>query len=151
MAVSLLGPDHVREYVQAVFGADRVPDALPSLVFARTEGNPLFMVEVVRYLRQREYSSRVPALTRDVPDSLRGLIDKMLDGLEPESEVARMQGAATFELRAALGLAQLEPQAGRKAVRSALDRIREPEAWPEVTAAHGCLRQARTDKGLPPN
>jgi DNA-binding winged helix-turn-helix (wHTH) protein len=96
MSVSLLGQDHVREYLQTAFGVDSVPAELPPLVFARTEGNPLFMVEVVRYIRQRGTSSHGPALTRDVPDSLRGLIDTMLDALEPETRqllaIAAVQG-----------------------------------------------------------
>ena len=70
----------------------------------------------------------------------RGDIGKAVALLRGAIDVARTQGAATFELRAALNLAELEPREGRGAVRSAIDRIKEPEAWPEITAAHACLR-----------
>jgi hypothetical protein len=46
----------------------------------------------------------------------------------------------TFELRAALNLATLNQQEGRKATRSALARLPEPEQWPEVLAARKVLQ-----------
>ena len=70
----------------------------------------------------------------------RGALSEASVGLRYAIEVARTQGAAIFELRAALTLAQLDPREGRTATRSALDRIGEPEAWPEVAAAHDLLR-----------
>ncbi len=65
----------------------------------------------------------------------RGEFGEAVVGLRDAIDVARTQRAATFELRAALSLARLEPREGRKAIRSAVDRIQEPEAWPEITAA----------------
>ena len=70
----------------------------------------------------------------------RGELDEATAGLRDAIEVARAQSAATFELRAALSLAQLAPREGRKAVRSAVGRIQEPAGWPEVTAAQDVLR-----------
>lgn len=93
--VSLLGLDDVRDYLRLAFGDLLLPD-VASLIFQRTEGNPLFMVEVVRYFRQHGIGSRTPELTRDVPDSLRGLIDRMLQALEPATRhllsIAAVQG-----------------------------------------------------------
>ena len=70
----------------------------------------------------------------------RGKSTEAAVGLRDAIDVARMQRAATFELRAALSLAQLEPHEGRNAIRSAVDRIQEPETWPEITAAQEILR-----------
>jgi len=70
----------------------------------------------------------------------RGKLTEAAVGLRDAIDVARMQRAATFELRAALSLAQLEPHEGRNAIRSAVDRIQEPETWPEITAAQEILR-----------
>ena len=80
--VSLLGPGAVREYLQAALDTPSVPPELAALVFKRTEGNPLFVVEVVRYLRQHGVAQGTPVLARDIPDSLRGLIDRGLDTLD---------------------------------------------------------------------
>jgi DNA-binding winged helix-turn-helix (wHTH) protein len=46
-----LGPDAVREYVAAAIGDESATGDLATLVFERTRGNPLFMADVVRYLR----------------------------------------------------------------------------------------------------
>jgi DNA-binding winged helix-turn-helix (wHTH) protein/tetratricopeptide (TPR) repeat protein len=80
--VRLLRFEHVRDYLRLSFGTAPVEAELPGLVFQRTEGNPLFMVEVVRYLRQQGLPSRMLSLTADVPSSLRGLIDRVLQGLD---------------------------------------------------------------------
>jgi hypothetical protein len=50
IAVSLLTREDVREYVHLQLGADEVPVELPALVYRKTEGNPLFMTDLVRYL-----------------------------------------------------------------------------------------------------
>ena len=85
LAVSLLTPDEVREYVFSILHDTPIPPGLPALVFQKTEGNPLFMADLVRYLQK----ARPPAVKAgdilDVPDSLRALIDRTLRGLQPEA------------------------------------------------------------------
>jgi|SRR5688572_6164772 len=49
--VSLLAPDAVRDYVESAFGEADVPAELAAFVFRKTEGNPLFMADLVRYVR----------------------------------------------------------------------------------------------------
>jgi DNA-binding winged helix-turn-helix (wHTH) protein/tetratricopeptide (TPR) repeat protein len=82
LAVSLLGLSDVRDYVRLTVGGDVVASRLASQVFERTEGNPLFMTELVRYLRHRTSSEPDLSFVRDVPDSLRGVIDRTLDELD---------------------------------------------------------------------
>lgn len=82
MHVSLLGLDAIREYLQAALDNAPVLPELVTLVLKRTEGNPLFVVEAVRYLRQHGVAQGTPFLARDIPDSLRGLIDRGLDTLD---------------------------------------------------------------------
>lgn len=81
--VSLLALDDVREYVQSTFGDAHVPGDLPAFVFRKTEGNPLFMTDLVRYLRETGVPPNGRLSATDVPDSLRGLIARMLQGLDP--------------------------------------------------------------------
>ena len=52
--------------------------------------------------------------------------------------VARVQGAKLFELRAALDLAALEPVQGDAEVTEALTNFPEPEPWPELIRAGRC-------------
>ena len=94
--VSLLTLEDIREYLGHAFGDAPVPLETVVQVFQRTEGNPLFVVEVVRYLRRKGLEFGVSSLTRDVPDSLRGLIDRGLQGLDPVTRqllsIAAVQG-----------------------------------------------------------
>ncbi len=81
--VSLLALDDVREYVQSAFGGAEVPVDLPAFVFRKTEGNPLFMTDLVRYVRETGIPVTGNLPTSDVPDSLRGLIERMLQAFDP--------------------------------------------------------------------
>ena len=96
LAVSLLTPDEVQEYVHAAFDGATMPSDLPAFVFRKTEGNPLFMADLVRYLQKRGVSTAEPATVLDVPDSLRALIERTLRGLQPAARqlmsVAAVQG-----------------------------------------------------------
>jgi DNA-binding winged helix-turn-helix (wHTH) protein len=113
--VSLLGLGDVREYLRLTFDDLRAATDLAPVVFQRTEGNPLFVVEIVRYLRQHGVPGQPVSLARDVPESLRGLIDRMLGGLDSETRqllsvasvqgtefdsatVARVSGAVPFDV-----------------------------------------------------
>ena len=81
--VCLLAFDDVREYVQSAFGSADVPVELPAFVFRKTEGNPLFMTDLVRYVREAQIPVTGNLLASDVPDSLRGLIERMLQAFDP--------------------------------------------------------------------
>jgi hypothetical protein len=70
----------------------------------------------------------------------RGAIDDACVRLRTAIDVARLQGASTFELRAALSLAALAPREGQQATRSALEAMPEREPWPEVEAARKALQ-----------
>ena len=96
MRVSLLTPDEVREYVLSTSAGESVPSELPALVFRKTEGNPLFMADLVRYLRKHDARVGKANAILDVPDSLRALIDRILRGLPAEARqlasIAAVQG-----------------------------------------------------------
>ena len=49
------------------------------------------------------------------------------------------RGAATFELRAALELANHDPVEGLSALRSALNTYSEPQPWREIDSARKVL------------
>ena len=80
--VSLLAPDAVRDYVKSAFGEADVPAELAAFVFRKTEGNPLFMADLVRYVRDTGIPVKADLPASEVPDSLRGLIERMLQGFD---------------------------------------------------------------------
>jgi DNA-binding winged helix-turn-helix (wHTH) protein/tetratricopeptide (TPR) repeat protein len=94
--VSLLALDDVRDYVHSSFAGADVPADLPAFVFRKTEGNPLFMTDLVRYVRDAGIPVNGNLSGRDLPDSLRGLIERMLQGFDPRLRqllsIAAVQG-----------------------------------------------------------
>src|SRR5262249_37816 len=50
IALPFLSRDDCDRYLELAFAGHRFPEELPALLHARTEGNPLFMVDLLRYL-----------------------------------------------------------------------------------------------------
>jgi DNA-binding winged helix-turn-helix (wHTH) protein len=94
--VTLLGLDDVNEYVRSAFGSAPVTRELAALVFQKTEGNPLFMRDLVRYFQEEGIPASTRPAASDVPQSLRGLIDRTLHTLHPTTRqllsIAAVQG-----------------------------------------------------------
>jgi DNA-binding winged helix-turn-helix (wHTH) protein/tetratricopeptide (TPR) repeat protein len=94
--VTLLQLDDVQEYIRAAFGDLDFPPDLPAFVLRKTEGNPLFITDLVRYLRDGDVRPDSERPAHEVPDSLRALIDRMLQRLPPDAHqllsLAAVQG-----------------------------------------------------------
>jgi predicted ATPase len=69
----------------------------------------------------------------------RGRREAAVERLQHALAVARSQGAATFELRAALALATPEPAEGARAVRSALAGHPDQQPWLDIERAREVL------------
>jgi predicted ATPase/predicted Ser/Thr protein kinase len=99
-ALPFLSRDDLVHYLSLAFTGHQFPDELAAVLHARTEGNPLFMVDLLRYLRDRgvivqtlpspsgvERESRwalagaMPDLQRELPESVRGMIQRKVDHL----------------------------------------------------------------------
>ena len=88
LALEFLGSDDVKRYLSLAFPQHQFPDEFPVLVHAKTEGSPLFMSDLVRYLRDRGVITRengvwvlasgLPALHHDLPESIRGMIQRKI-------------------------------------------------------------------------
>jgi len=138
--VSLLGLDDVREYVRMAFGDAPGTADLATLVFQKTEGNPLFMRDLVRYFQEQ---GRAPG-TRpgsDVPQSLRGLIDRTLQALHPTTRqllsIAAVQGyefdSATIARVSGAAAADVEERLRSADDVHALVRLEREHAMPDGT------------------
>ena len=73
--------------------------------------------------------------------------ESALAHLRDALEIARSQGAVTFELRAALALAKQEPSDGLRAVEAALTAYPEPQTWPDIVAAREILDSNQQPSG----
>src|SRR5262249_18827720 len=78
-------------YLELAFTGHRFPEELAAFLHARTEGSPLFMVDLLRYLRDGGVIVQdegrwalvraVPDLQRELPESVRGMIQRKMDQL----------------------------------------------------------------------
>ena len=87
-----LAVDEVHRMVEAI-ATQEVPLALAQTVHRQTEGNPLFVQEVLRYLVEtgvftreggRWHRTDEESLTSRIPEGLRDVIGKRLSGLSPQ-------------------------------------------------------------------
>jgi tetratricopeptide (TPR) repeat protein len=103
LRLDLLTSPDVSEYVRACFGEHDVPRDLSGFVYRRTEGNPLFMVELVRYLQEHRASDGLPDIAGEVPGSLRGLIERTLQHLDADArEVLDAAALHGYEFESAI-------------------------------------------------
>jgi len=96
-----LGADESRELAAGIFGGKAAPESIIDLVIARTEGNPLFMEEMLRALIESgalleqpdRWTLAVPIDRVSIPDTVHAVIAARIDGLPP-AEKRMLQDAA---------------------------------------------------------
>jgi predicted ATPase len=91
IALPFLSRDDVDHYLALAFPGHQFPGEFGAVLHARTEGNPLFMVDLLRDLRDRGAIVRdrdcwalvraVPDLEHELPESVRGMIQRKIDQL----------------------------------------------------------------------
>jgi tetratricopeptide (TPR) repeat protein len=91
LSLELFSRDELERYQALTFPEHRFPTDLTELLHSRTGGNPLFLVELLRYLREQgviaEENGRwvlarsLPDLTRYLPESVRNMIQRKVEQL----------------------------------------------------------------------
>jgi GTPase SAR1 family protein len=91
IALPFLSQDNCAHYLSLAFPGHDFPAELASVLHARTEGNPLFMVDLFCYLRDRNVIVQsqgrwalvraLPDLQNELPESVRSMIQRKLDQL----------------------------------------------------------------------
>jgi predicted ATPase len=94
IALPSLSRDDFDRYLALTFPGHRFPEEFAAAAYARAGGNPLFMADLLRYLRDRgtlvardgswELTEAVPDLLRELPESIRSLIRRKLEQLGGE-------------------------------------------------------------------
>jgi tetratricopeptide (TPR) repeat protein len=146
LALPLLTQEGVEEYLVARFAAGEVQrpplQKLARTIYRRTDGNPLFMVNVVGYLATQgvlggdqerwEPQRGIEAVEGGVPENLRQMVEKQLDRLALEEQrVLEAASVAGVEFAAAAVAAALEVK---------VDRVEE---WCEELVRRGQLLRAQ--------
>jgi predicted ATPase len=94
LKLEFLPRSEVDKYLTLEFPEHCFPDDFAALIYARTEGSPLFMADLLRYLRVRQVLTQeqgrwtlqqsVPDLQQDLPESVRGMIQRKIDQLRED-------------------------------------------------------------------
>lgn len=153
LPLELLTEAAVAQYLAERFGAWQVPQGLARALHRRTDGQPLFMVNVVDGFVQQglveevqgRWEVRAAAADVDVgmPESLRQLIEAQLDGLSAEdqrlAEAASVAGASFSAAAVAAALGEevdtVEERCGGLARRGQFLQANGVEEWPDGTVA----------------
>jgi len=151
LALELLSEKAVGEYLRIKVGMNGEKELdlrhLAHSIHQRTEGNPLFMVNVVDYVlvrnAARDLAEAVATVQTSVPQNLQQLVEQQFDRLSPEErrmlEAASVAGVefSTAAVAAALEKTpeRVEEQCERLAQRNHFLRSIGTSEWPDETVA----------------
>ena len=92
VALDSLAAGDVERYLNLEFPGHQFPPAFASFIHGKTEGTPLFMADLVRYLRDSgciaEHQGKwtlersIPDLPRDLPESVRSMVSRKIEQLD---------------------------------------------------------------------
>jgi len=144
VALSFLSPAAVRTYVSQRLAEQETADALADFVYQRTEGQPLFMVQVTEYVAHQLSVAVFTAVNaRDlvIPQGLRELIEAQLGRLTEDEQhvlaVGSVMGAEFTAASVAAGMAvaeaTIEAVCERLARRGQFIEERGARTWPDGT------------------
>lgn len=106
IGLDLLEPAAVQELLDRRFPDHRFPPAFAELLHAKTDGSPLFLVDLLRWLGAQgaiadfggawQLTAGMPEVERDLPPSVRGMIQRKIEQLTESDRrlltVASVQG-----------------------------------------------------------
>lgn len=137
--VEFLSADDVERYIGLEFLGNCFPREFAGLIHTRTEGNPLFMVDLLRYLRdgkivvkangdqQWRLAQTLPDLSRVIPQSIGSVIERKIEQLsDRDREVLTASAVQGFECDSAVVARALE--ADNAEIEEILDRLERVHA-----------------------
>lgn len=122
IGLGFLSEKDVQHYLSLEYPGNRFPANFPSVIHSKTEGNPLFMADLVRYLRdtggivqedgQWALARSLPESPRDLPASVRGMIERKIGQVDERDRAllaaASVQGTE-FDSAILAEVLQLDP------------------------------------------
>jgi tetratricopeptide (TPR) repeat protein len=119
VALDFLSRADVDRYLDLTFPGHRFAPELPALIHTKTEGSPLFIVDLVRYLRDRgviaeddggaRLAKSLPDVARELPESIRSMIERKIEQLSaPDRRLLLSASVQGYEFDSAVLSAILE-------------------------------------------
>ncbi len=120
LPLNFLPETEVTAYLAARFPASLLPTKLGPLIHQRTEGNPLFMVNLVDHLTTQGFithqqgawivNASLPIIEQSIPNNVGQMIEQQLDALDPHDrlllEVASVAGMEFWAAAIAAGMTE---------------------------------------------
>jgi hypothetical protein len=143
IALEFLTHDDVEQYVALKFPDHRLPRSFVDVIFAKTEGNPLFVADLLSYLSEQRVLSRVagqwtltrpvPDIARELPESVRGMIQRKIDTLsEADRRILLAASVQGYEFDGAIVAAVLR-----------IDPADIEDQLDHIDRIHGFVRRVR--------
>ncbi len=146
LALNFLAREEIESYLALAFPDHAFPSHFVDLIHSRTEGSPLFMADLLRYLRERgviaeaegrwRLARELPDIWQDLPETVRSMIQRKLERLAEDDRwllsVAAAQGHQ-FDSTVIAGAAGRDPAEVEERLQ-VLDRV------------HGLVRLQREDE-----
>jgi DNA-binding winged helix-turn-helix (wHTH) protein/tetratricopeptide (TPR) repeat protein len=147
----------VSEYLEVRYQQHRFPEGLAPLIYQRTDGNPLFIINLLDYLAaqgvitsrdgQWELKAALTEIDNVVPESIKQMIERQVDRLSVDEqrllEAASVEGigfsAAAVAAALALEAVQVEEKCERLARHDQFLRSSWINQCPEVTETAGYI------------
>jgi len=153
LRLNLLTEGDIATYLVTRFARNSLPARLTRMIHRRTEGNPLFIVNMVDDLTARgvlveigsqwQLTAAVEEVETGVPENIQQLIENHIERLSPEEqrvlEVASVAGAEFSAAAVAAGVkeevGEVEARCARLARREQFVRTGGTEEWPDGTVS----------------
>jgi tetratricopeptide (TPR) repeat protein len=151
VSLAFLSRSDLERYLVLEFPEHGFPAEFAGLIHGRTEGNPLFMVDLLRYLRERsviaqeqgrwELTQSVANIQQDLPESVRSMIQRKIERLgESDRRLLVAASVQGYEFDAAVVAKALASEAadveerleGLEQVHAFVCRLQERE-FPDAT------------------
>jgi predicted ATPase len=145
VALELLGRRDIERYMALEFPEHQFPEEFAAIIHTKTEGNPLFMVDLLRHLRDRQVlaeeqgrwvlAQSLSDLERELPESVRSMIERKIAQLGEDDRrllvAASVQG---YEFDAAVASEALGLDAAE--VEERFDRLERVHAFVKLVREH---------------
>lgn len=131
LEVGLLSLEDVTDYLALEVPQDEAPRNFAEFIYRRTEGNPLFMTDLVQHLRERgTRDESLDSMERNLPESVRSMVQRRIDQLDQDA----------LGLLAAASVQGYEFDAGVVAEVLALDAVAVEARLRQLEGAHSFVR-----------
>lgn len=93
LPLEFLNLTEIEHYLELLFPNHLFPADFAELIYAKTEGNPLFIADLLRYLRDHQFitervinetaarwelAQAIPEIERELPESVRGMVERKI-------------------------------------------------------------------------